>query len=158
MDGPLVAAEGELRAGKGRRRVRRRIAVGVDPPPFREWLSIALVDHDLAARARARSLVEDEGRPPLAARPRERHRVGAVEGPGASGRRHIRHRGDEREADEPALREGLRLRPQGREVVGVGDREGRDPVLAREGDERFPPRLKGERREPVEPVHLAAGS
>ena len=31
---PLVAPERELRAGKRRRRVRRRIAVGVDPPPF----------------------------------------------------------------------------------------------------------------------------
>ena len=128
---PLVAAEGELRAGEGRRRVRRGIAVGVDPPPFRERLAVALVDHDLAARDRARCLVEDERRPPPVARPRERHLVGAVERLRAPGGRHVRHRGHEREVDEPALGEGLRLRPQGREVVGVGDREGRDPVTAR---------------------------
>ena len=151
---PLVAAEGELRAGERRRRVRRRNAVGVDPPPFRDRLAVAPVDHDLAARARARSLVEAERPPPLAARPRERHRVGAVERLRASSRRDVGHRGHEREADEAALGEGFGLRPQGREVVGVGDREGRDSLLARQGDERLAPHLEGERSEAVETVDL----
>ena len=140
--GPLVASEGELRAAStAAGSVAGLPSVSILHPsgigfPSRWWIMISPC-------ARARSQVEDERRTPLAARPRERHRVGAVERLRAPGRCHVRHRGHEREADEPALRESLRLRPQGREVVGVGDREGRDPLLAGQGNERFPAGLEG---------------
>ncbi len=112
------------------------------------------MDHDLAARAGRRRLIEHHRRLALAARPGKGDRVGAVKRLGAARRCHAGHIAGAGEGDEALLGEGFGLWPERGEVIAVHDPEDGNALLAGLGDQRFAPNLEGQWCEAVVGVDL----
>ncbi|MNV58682.1 hypothetical protein D3C71_1510690 [compost metagenome] len=122
----LVPAERQQRAAlENRLRVRGRLAEAVYAHPFRQAFTLAGGNLHIAMGNGAGGQVEDN-RPALGPRCSEGNRVGAEQRPVGTVGHHAGHAVDHAQCHKALFSEGFDIRPQGREMVRVTDRQHRD--------------------------------